>query len=87
MDPSAGKAPAIPNPLGVPIGVPLNGIFGGGGVPEYCARSIRRLGDPDMLGLPLAKSAEASFGPPISTGFDGVSLFDDGEDMAKDGGG
>ena len=63
------------------MGVALDGILGGGGVPAYCARSIRKLGDPDKLGLPLVKSAGAWAGPPMLTGFDGCDLFDDGEAM------
>ena len=81
------EGPAKPRPLGVPTGVDRAGMFGGGGVPVYCARNNRADGDPDMLGLPLANSGPGSLGLDISTGLDGLGLLDDGEAMTGDDGG
>ena len=59
-------------------------MFGGGGVPVNCARSARRLGEPDIgiegRGEPLsACSVELNLGLVMSTGFE-----PDGElDMAE----
>lgn len=62
----------MPRPLGVPIGVceDLGGILGGG-VPVYCARSIRAVRDPDTLGLP-PKTSGVGRGLLMFMGFVGV---------------
>lgn len=42
---SMGDPPAT---LGVPMGVPRRGMLAGGGVPAYCARRTRGLGEPEI---------------------------------------
>ena len=67
----------------------LEGILGGGGVPVYCALNICGLGEPDILGLSLVKSAALSLGLLllIFRGFEDDGLLNDGEDMARGSGG
>ena len=62
-------------------------MFGSGGVPVYCARSMRGMGEPDMLGLPEANSGTLGLGLEMLTGFEGVGLFEGGDDMVGGDGG
>jgi len=84
---SANTAPgANPGPFGVPIGVPLDGMLGSGGVPAYCARNTRGLGEAEMgmerLGEPLKVIGNSGLGLLMLTGLDGVGIGTlDGDDM------
>lgn len=80
------------------MGVPdeRTGMFGGGGVPVYCARRNRGLGEPEMLmpGLPLVNSLVTALSLGLllemSSGRVGAGVgvrVSNGDDMDGDDGG
>jgi len=71
-DPSTGGRDS-PGPLGVPMGVALDGILGGGVDPAYCARNSRALGDADIP-IPIERLGELSRAAPGLWGL-GLTMF------------
>ena len=61
----------LPPKDGVPVGVDRAGILGGGGVPIYCARRTRALGEDELA----ASIGAGCRGLVILTGFEGEVMM------------